>query len=147
LILNKITNKRSLSSAVCPGPNLAFFSKISTLSEMVGHIYGRWSLLNDVYRSNMFIAELKMYIDYLARELRKMAQSGRKPEYFQEFRQNLMTGMAYYKTLIPRITLETQHYQDLMRRDLAALKLELNTVVEKHVAIFPAAANEALAAA
>jgi hypothetical protein len=147
LILNKITNKRSLSSAVCPGPNLAFFSKISTLSDMVSHIYGRLNLLNDTYRPNMFISELKMYIDYLGRELRKVAQTGRKPEYFQEFKQNLMSGIGYYKTLIPKLTLETQHYQDLMRRDLAALKLELNAIVEHHVAIFPAAANEALAAA
>ncbi len=147
LILNKITNKRTLSSAVCPGPNLAFFSKISTLSDMVSHIYGRLNLLNDTYRPNMFISELKMYIDYLGRELRKVAQTGRKPEYFQEFKQNLMSGIGYYKTLIPKLTLETQHYQDLMRRDLAALKLELNAIVEHHVAIFPAAANEALAAA
>ncbi|MBT5954279.1 hypothetical protein HOG98_06120, partial [bacterium] len=47
LIESNINNKRPLKSAVCPGPNLANFSKISSLKEMIGHIYGRLNLLNE----------------------------------------------------------------------------------------------------
>src|ERR1019366_6549314 len=51
--------------AICPGPNLAYFSGIFSLKEMVDHIYGRINILNAVKRSNMFVNELKMYVDYL----------------------------------------------------------------------------------
>ena len=48
---------------VCPGPNLAYFSKISTLKEMVDHIYGRLNLLDKGPRPHMFMKELSMYLD------------------------------------------------------------------------------------
>lgn len=60
LINNSIPSKSERFSAVCPGPNLAYFSKIVTLKEMVDHIYGRCNLLNETPRPHMFIKELRM---------------------------------------------------------------------------------------
>jgi hypothetical protein len=71
LIAYGIENKRPLMTAVCPGPNLAYFSRIVSLADMVSHIYGRINLLNKTYRSNMFINELAMYIVYLRKEIQK----------------------------------------------------------------------------
>ncbi len=62
-------NKRAV--AVCPGPNLAYFSKISSLEEMVGHIYGRVQLLKKMHRPNIFINELQIYVDYMKNEIQK----------------------------------------------------------------------------
>jgi hypothetical protein len=59
---------------VCSGPNLAYFSKIASLEEMVGHIYGRIQLLTDSQRPNMFLNELRLYIDYLKNELLALEQ-------------------------------------------------------------------------
>lgn len=128
LIAYGIDNKRPLKSAVCPGPNLAYFSKISTLAEMTGHIYGRLNLLNDTYRPNFFISELKMYIDYLAKEIKKTLPSPtpKQVEYFLFFKQNLNDGIAYYKELIPKLKNESEKYRETMKTELLDLKQELD---------------------
>ena len=72
---NAIATKVPGFTAVCPGPNLAYFSKIATLKEMTDHIYGRINLLNDTPRPNMFIKELGMYVDYLKKDITKSLES------------------------------------------------------------------------
>ena len=57
--------------AVCCGPNIVNFSRVATLEEMVGHIYGRISLLGGADRPHMFLRELALYVDYLRNELAK----------------------------------------------------------------------------
>ncbi len=135
LIEYGINNKRPLKTAVCPGPNLAYFSKISTLAEMVGHIYGRLSLLNDTYRPNMFISELKMYIDYLDKEIRKVLPSPTDKDmtYFEFFKANLSDGIRYYQeTLIPQLLCETAQYRLRMLEELLVLKGQLDTLFARH---------------
>ena len=51
--------------SVCPGPNMAYFSKTVTLKEMTDHIYGRSNVISRTDRPNMFIKELSCYIDFL----------------------------------------------------------------------------------
>ena len=58
---------------ICPGPNLAYFDKEVSLQEMVQHIYGNANVLGNMHRPNMFINELKMYIDYLKNEIEELA--------------------------------------------------------------------------
>ena len=70
LIEYGIENKRSLKSAVCAGPNIAYYKKIVTLKEMVGHIYGRLNLIDDNNRPSLFVAELNMYVKYLKNEVK-----------------------------------------------------------------------------
>lgn len=86
---------------ICPGPNIAFFDKEVSLSEMVKHIYGNTNILPDNNRPNMFINELKMYVDYLKKEI---AESSQQITYSQTkkwnaFRKNMLEGVAYYQQL------------------------------------------------
>jgi hypothetical protein len=87
--------------AICCGPNIVNFSKIATLDEMVGHIYGRLSLMVNPNRPHMFLEELALYIDHLRQEREKCAAglSGRTPEYLSEFRENLLCGIEHYRQL------------------------------------------------
>jgi hypothetical protein len=117
--------------AVCPGPNLAYFSKIVSLEEMVGHIYGRLQLLTDPNRPNLFINELRLYVDYMKQEIQKRLDSwnAKEQKYFDTFRKNLEDGIAHYKALIPKLIEETEHYRETMRNELLALEQELLEIV------------------
>lgn len=88
-------------TAVCSGPNIVNFGRIATLEEMVDHIYGRISLLTKSDRPHMFITELNLYVEYLRKELDRHALglSMRTPKYLTEFRNNLLTGVEYYRGL------------------------------------------------
>lgn len=142
LIKNKVPAKNNSNpvrfSAVCPGPNLAYFSKISTLAEMIGHIYGRLNLLNATYRPNMFINELKMYIDYLKKEITKSlpVPTTRDIEYLREFKNNLMTGIEYYKNLFPQMVEETETYRQKMLEELQNYKAKLEDLIATNRVIF-----------
>jgi hypothetical protein len=111
-------------TAVCPGPNIIYFSKLSSLDEMVGHIYGRLSLLGDIDRPHMFIEELKIYIGYLRGEGEKyfLELSTRQPKYFLEFRKNLLQGIEYYRQLAGEFI---EQKREPFLRDLRALQVEL----------------------
>ncbi|WP_340102485.1 hypothetical protein [Rhodohalobacter sp. 8-1] len=52
--------------AICPGPNIAWFSREYSLDEMVDHIYGRGESLVPEDRPHMFAKELVMYVDYVS---------------------------------------------------------------------------------
>ncbi|HVN49368.1 MAG TPA: hypothetical protein VMU30_11185, partial [Bacteroidota bacterium] len=117
--------------AVCPGPNLAYFSKIVSLEDMVGHIYGRKNLLNETHRPNMFINELQLYIDFMRNEIQRRVDTwnAKEQKYFDTFRNNLHHGIAHYKELIPHLKEETERYRETMREELCALEEELLAIV------------------
>jgi hypothetical protein len=91
--------------AICCGPNIVNFSKIATLDEMVGHIYGRTSLLTNSARPHMFVRELAINVDFLREELRKyrLGIASYTLEYFLEFRDNLLSGIDHYQRFADRI--------------------------------------------
>ncbi|RAP26920.1 hypothetical protein DID74_01200 [Candidatus Marinamargulisbacteria bacterium SCGC AG-333-B06] len=138
LLKHDISNKRPLKSAVCPGPNLAYFSRLSSLKEMVGHIYGRLNLLNDKYRSNLFISELKMYIAYFKKEVANVSDSATSIElkYIQSFKDNLLDGISYYDCLIPKLVHETHKYRDKMTDELRELKSDLHDLISSNSSFF-----------
>lgn len=106
LMKNQIPNKHKLKAVtICPGPNLAYFSKVMTLEEMVGHIYGRLNMRNSTSRQHMFINELSMYVDYLKKEFEncKGNLQTKKQAYLDNFRINLNKGIEYYQKLIPEM--------------------------------------------
>ena len=117
--------------AVCPGPNLAFFSRIATLEEMVGHIYGRIQLMSVPDRPNVFINELRLYIDFLKNEIEKKlgSLSTNDHRYLTTFRRNLQEGIEYYRSLVPRMAKETERYREIMWRQLRELELDLEMQV------------------
>ncbi|NQT88213.1 hypothetical protein HQ560_15705 [bacterium] len=88
--------------ALCPGPNIAGFSRISTFSEMVDYIYGRLSgTLLDPDRPHMFVTELRIYVERLRKEVEeasaKLPANMRK--YYNEFKENLLSGVESYQRL------------------------------------------------
>ncbi|MGV3538915.1 MAG: hypothetical protein ACO1OQ_03845 [Rufibacter sp.] len=99
--------KKALSRpvAICPGPNLAFFSGIFKLQEMVDHIYGRFNALNQTYRPHVFINELKLYIDYWKNKKAEQLDTltDKQAKYLNTFWQNLQSGISYYKELLPTL--------------------------------------------
>lgn len=85
---------------VCPGPNMAYFNREATLREMVRHIYGYSSLLAPGYRPHMFIKELALYCDYFSTRVLSEPASKRSAA----FRENLLSGIAYYEDLFSSAT-------------------------------------------
>ncbi len=118
------------SVSVCPGPNLAYFSKKSSLSEMVNHIYGKINLLNDTYRPNMFVKELGIYVDYLKNEIEDSVETinGRKLKYFEEFKSNLLNGIGYYDTLVKEMKEESEMYKNKMKEELEKYVFHIQSI-------------------
>ena len=107
--------------AVCTGPNIVNFTRIATLEEMVGHIYGRISLLANRERPHMFIKELMIYMDYLRNEMEISSKGiiSHTEKYFDEFRGNLINGIEYYHELSEQFVEETKKQ---FLKELDALK-------------------------
>lgn len=87
--------------SVCPGPNLAYFSQRASLTEMIGHIYGKNNLIKRNDRPHMFINEMSMYIDYLEKKLNEavLEVNDKLIDYLIVFQNNLLEGINYYKKL------------------------------------------------
>ena len=113
--------KESMAVSICPGPNLAYFSKKYSLKEMVDHIYGKTNLLEGVNRPNLFVKELGLYIDYLKKELQNFSDelkinvenlNQKKQNYLNKFYNQLMTGIDYYLTNIKGIDVNLKIWSD-----------------------------------
>lgn len=128
--------KRQTGITVCPGPNIAYFSTIATLQEMVGHIYGRINLLaHPAERPHMFIKELRLYIAYLREQIDE-ATSQKQIQYCTRFANNLLDGIGYYNTLST-----TLHMEDSFSRDLAPCESDVRKILKllnEHVLERPA---------
>jgi len=125
-------------TAICPGPNMAYYSKIATLREMVDHIYGRGNLLNGTYRPNMYIKELKAYIDYFKNEIKKNAiePTEKQIAYFNEFKDNLFDGIAFYFKLFPKMVEESQEYCQMALAELQFFKNKLEKLMSDNMNVF-----------
>ena len=100
LLKNNLKLSHKLKAvSICPGPNLAYFSRIATLEEMTNHIYGRDNLLTRE-RPHMFINELLLYVDYLNTLNEKETTNKQELKYRENFRNNLVMGIKYYKDLL-----------------------------------------------
>ncbi len=99
--------------SICPGPNLAFFSRVSSLHDMIDHIYGRKQVLIEPNRPNMFLNEMKLYIDYLKNEATQNMNQlvDRKLKHLQTFKANLLEGVEYYKSLASQMIRESDQYK------------------------------------
>jgi len=102
LIKNNIEHKGEAQGvAICPGPNMAYFSKDVSLKEMVHHIYGKVNVISTNNRPHMFINELKMYVDYFSNKVDEVKDSVSKKQekYLTTFQNNLTDGIEYYHRL------------------------------------------------
>jgi hypothetical protein len=118
--------------SICPGPNLAYFSGIYSLTEMVDHIYGRANIMHRTDRPNLFIKELSMYVDYLANKIEETLKpiEAKQRKYFETFSTNLNKGIAYYKELFQnyKTQFEDSTSKNNLLADLEALKQRLQQV-------------------
>ncbi|MHC4993510.1 MAG: hypothetical protein ACYTGQ_00505 [Planctomycetota bacterium] len=135
----------SPSPAVCPGPNIVNFSRVASLDEMIGHIYGRLNLMAKPERPHMFIKELRLYVDYLRQKIsdladaRELADANGETEPktetgqslddilegLQQFKANLTEGIGYYRRQAERL-IEEQRERFL--DDLSSLQETLQNL-------------------
>jgi hypothetical protein len=118
-------NHKLAAVTICPGPNLKWFSGTFSLKEMVDHIYGRTCITNTIDRPHMFINELKLYVDYLEKQLKEAASSlnEKQRKYFQKFRTNLLAGIAFYKNALVSVSNSNKILEELgyFERELLAI--------------------------
>lgn len=115
------------TTAVCCGPNIANFSRIASLEEMINHIYGRANLMANQERVHMFIQELKIYIEHLRKEVEDFSRglATKTPKYFEEFKENLLEGIQYYRDLAKQVVDEKR---EKFLTDLAGLQKQLELI-------------------
>jgi hypothetical protein len=119
---------------ICCGPGIVNFSRIASLEEMIGHIYGKLSLLAHSDRPHMFIKEMSLNIEFLRVEIEKfkleLTTNGAK--YFQEFKENLLSGIDYYRKTAEEFveTKRTRFLEDLKAQKEAIEQLFASLPVE-----------------
>ncbi len=125
--------------SVCPGPNMAYFSKTMNLKELIDHIYGRTNVINRTDRPNMFIKELKVYIDYLKNKIEETRTSVnvKQEKYLLGFAQHLKEGINYYSDLFGGLKDMVEDKKnsilkelDASRRTLQLLKSDIENLLE-----------------
>jgi len=96
------------------------------------------NLLNKTYRSNMFIKELHMYVDYFKKEVMKVAikPTANQIAYFNEFKTNLMDGIEYSRELFPQMIEEAEEYRQRALDELAQFKENVEQFIAQHANIF-----------
>jgi len=109
--------------AICPGPNMAYFSKEISLKEMVDHIYGKVNVVTTNNRPHMFIKELSLYIDYFSNKVNEAKESIsiKQEKYLTNFQNNLNDGITYYQNLFSNFELN----KAILLEELNVLKQDL----------------------
>src|SRR5690554_6285398 len=128
LLKNNLSPARNLTAVtICPGPNLAYFSGVFSLKEMVGHIYGKGNILNSLPRPHVFINEFRIYLDYFKKEMADGMETAnvKKKKHWALFKENLEKGAAYYKSLAPIIGSTSISYLEKLEEELAETTLVL----------------------
>ncbi|MFO7653578.1 MAG: hypothetical protein R6X25_07115 [Candidatus Krumholzibacteriia bacterium] len=115
------------ATAVCCGPNAAYFHQATTLEAMVDHIYGRASLPVDPDRPHMLLKELALHLERLHGDIvRHGAEpSDRLARTIAECRENLRSGVQYYRELANTFTAP---YRERFLERLQILQDELTAV-------------------
>ncbi|MDM1368109.1 hypothetical protein [Myroides marinus] len=113
--------------AICPGPNIAYFTKEVSLKRMVNHIYGRDNVIETSERPHFFIKELRMYLDHYKKEKEVIAleQSAVKSKKLLKTKENLLAGISYYKTLFSKDDNYFSNEKQSILNELKASELEL----------------------
>jgi hypothetical protein len=124
------TKKEGKGTAVCPGPNMAYFSKKMSLKEITNHIYGRSNMLSGNYRPNMFIKELNIYLDYLKNQIEEAQteMTKKQEKYLQRFANNLSEGIQYYDGLFTNLKDKFNDTKSTILSELDFSKKQLKTL-------------------
>jgi hypothetical protein len=135
MLKNKIKLPTKIKAVtICPGPNLAYFSGIKSLREMVDHIYGRCHTLNKLNRSHMFINELNIYIDYLRKQIDEVVGevNDKQANHFAVFKENLLKSIDYYTDMARHIPFDSgELYEQMLHQLKDARELLAGPVFER----------------
>ncbi|KIA98691.1 hypothetical protein OA93_09395 [Flavobacterium sp. KMS] len=114
---------------ICPGPNMAYFDQEVSLNDMVQHIYGNKSVIRVKNRPNLFVKELKMYLDYFKKDIENISAeiTAAQTKKLQAFKDNLLSGIAYYENLLAA--------SSYFKNDKAEIQNQFNDYRTKLIAI------------
>jgi hypothetical protein len=130
LAYNLDTKSEGEGVSICPGPNMAYYSKIMSLKNITDHIYGRDNMITRSDRPNLFIKELNIYINYLKEKLEAFKASVNKKDekYLLTFTSNLNEGIMYYKNLFYNMKTTFEHKKDAVFIELFKCQNILNAI-------------------
>jgi len=114
---------------ICPGPNLAYFDKEVSLKEMMQHIYHGKSVLQTNDRPNLFVKELKMYVDYFRNEIETISGevTANQLKKWNSFKANILEGIEYYQNLFSE-TFYFKTEESKIKKQFDFYKSELNAI-------------------
>lgn len=120
---------QSQGVVICPGPNLAYFDQEVSLKDMLHHIYQGKSILRTNDRPNLFVKELKMYVDYFRNEIETISGdvTANQLKKWNSFKTNILEGIEYYQNLLSS-TLYFKTEAEKMRSQFNFYKSELNAI-------------------
>jgi hypothetical protein len=120
--INPAHNLKAVS--VCPGPNLAYFSGVFSLSQMIGHIYGRENILNQLDRPHVFVKEIRLNLKFLKEQIERFStkEMEAKTAYIRKFKNNLTDTIGYYRTLFKDISLQSEAELENIYAELRSLE-------------------------
>jgi hypothetical protein len=128
LLVNDIDHKSEKEGvSICPGPNMAYFSKILSLKEITDHIYGRANYLSKKDRPNFLIKELTIYIDYLKNRIEETKGSItlKQEKYLTTFSENLDQGISYYENMFESMKGIFQNTKEAIFKELEENRIAL----------------------
>ena len=101
----KVDTRESKGVSICPGPNMAYFSKELSLSDMVYHIYNDMKEVVRIDRPNMFINELGMYLKYFSEKIKEHKENWtiKSAKQLNTFADNMNHGLLYYQEMFSSI--------------------------------------------
>ena len=123
-------NKEQTAVSICPGPNLVWFKKQYSLKEMIDHIYGRISLLDNTNRPFMLINELNLYIDHLQKYVidHQNSINDKKIKYISKFKAQLEAGIMYYDKLLLHLSSIPKNIINTIPLQLQQASIRLNDI-------------------
>lgn len=120
--------KKLEAVTVCPGPNIAYFSKVITLNDMTDHIYGRKNVITHKNRPHMFIKELILNVKYLEEQILDMNETTLKMTMeLLHFSKNLLMGIDYYRNLASSVSMKKSEFEE----QLTQCENEINIFIIK----------------
>lgn len=117
--------------SVCPGPNMAYFSRMMSLKDITDHIYGRANMISRTDRPNMFVKELNIYIDYLKNKMEeaRLSMTLKQEQYLVTFGENLKEGINYYTGLFNELKDKFEDTKHHILNDLELSKQKLQGLI------------------
>lgn len=114
---------------ICPGPNMAYFDHEVSLKEMLQHIYQGKTILRTNDRPNLFVKELKMYVDYFRNEIETISGevSTNQLKKWNSFKTNILDGIEYYQNLFSS-TFYFKTEEEKIKKQFDFYKSELNAI-------------------